>query len=90
MLKPLDKEDLMQLLQRAIENDVELKKLHIELRETSAMLRYSGGDARKLLNILELVVEATPAGEDVVVTCSRTLLHTIRMERCTMTSSLPS
>lgn len=68
VLKPLDKEDLMQLLQRAIENDVELKKRHIELRETSAMLRYSGGDARKLLNILELVVEATPAGEDVVVT----------------------
>jgi putative ATPase len=47
---------------------VELKKRHIELRETSAMLRYSGGDARKLLNILELVVEATPAKEDVVVT----------------------
>lgn len=68
VLKPLDKEDLMQLLQRAIENDVELKKRHIELRETSAMLRYSGGDARKLLNILELVVEATPAKEDVVVT----------------------
>ena len=68
VLKPLDKDDLMQLLQRAIENDVELKKRHIELRETSAMLRYSGGDARKLLNILELVVEATPAGEDVVVT----------------------
>lgn len=63
VLKPLDKEDLMQLLQRAIENDVELKKRHIELRETSAMLRYSGGDARKLLNILELVVEATPAGD---------------------------
>ena len=58
VLKPLDKDDLMQLLQRAIENDVELKKRHIELRETSAMLRYSGGDARKLLNILELVVEA--------------------------------
>ncbi|MEE3385104.1 MAG: replication-associated recombination protein A [Prevotella sp.] len=68
VLKPLDKEDLLQLLRRAIENDVELKKRHIELRETSAMLRYSGGDARKLLNILELVVEATPAKEDVVVT----------------------
>lgn len=68
VLKPLDKEDLLQLLRRAIENDVELKKRHIELRETSAILRYSGGDARKLLNILELVVEATPAKEDVVVT----------------------
>jgi len=68
VLKPLGKEDLLQLLRRAIENDVELKKRHIELRETSAMLRYSGGDARKLLNILELVVEATPAKDDVVVT----------------------
>ena len=68
VLKSLDKDDLLQLLHNAIANDVELKKRKIELRETSAMLRYSGGDARKLLNILELVVEATPEGEDVVVT----------------------
>ncbi|MBO4786289.1 MAG: replication-associated recombination protein A, partial [Prevotella sp.] len=68
VLKSLDKDDLLQLLHRAIEDDVELKKRKIELRETSAMLRYSGGDARKLLNILELVVEASPEGEDVVVT----------------------
>ena len=68
VLKSLDKDDLLQLLHRAIEEDVELKKRKIELRETSAMLRYSGGDARKLLNILELVVEASPEGEDVVVT----------------------
>ena len=68
VLKSLDKDDLLQLLHRAIEEDVELKKRKIELRETSAMLRYSGGDARKLLNILELVVEASPEGEDVIVT----------------------
>ena len=68
VLKSLEKDDLLQLLHNAIANDVELKKRKIELRETSAMLRYSGGDARKLLNILELVVEATPEGEDVVVT----------------------
>ncbi len=57
VLKSLEKEDLQQLLQRAIETDIILKERHIELKETSAMLRYSGGDARKLLNILELVVE---------------------------------
>jgi len=58
VLKSLDKDDLMALLNRAINEDVELKKKHITLRETGAIMRYSGGDARKLLNILELVVEA--------------------------------
>ena len=67
VLKSLEKEDLLRLLHRAITEDVELKKRKITLRETGAMLRYSGGDARKLLNILELVVEAT-ASEEVVVT----------------------
>ena len=59
VLKPLEKNDLLQLLHRAVTTDVELSKLNIELRETDALLRYSGGDARKLLNILELVI-ATP------------------------------
>lgn len=58
VLKSLEKDDLLQLLHNAIEADGELKKRQIELRETDAILRYSGGDARKLLNILELVVEA--------------------------------
>ncbi len=66
VLKPLEKEDLLRLVNRAISTDVELKKKHIELKESGALLRYSGGDARKLLNILELVVEA--AGDDVVIT----------------------
>ena len=65
VLKPLEKEDLEGLLQRAITEDVELKQKKIELKETAAMLRFSGGDARKLLNILELVVES--AGSDEVV-----------------------
>ena len=59
VLKSLEKEDLLKLLQRAITTDVILKERHIELQETGAMLRYSGGDARKLLNILELVVESS-------------------------------
>ena len=67
ILKPLDKEDLLTLLQRAITTDVELKKRKIVLQETGAMLRYSGGDARKLLNILELVVESE-SSEEVIVT----------------------
>lgn len=58
VLKSLDKDDLLELLRRAIIEDVELQKRHIELDETGAILRYSGGDARKLLNILELVVES--------------------------------
>ena len=58
VLKSLDKDDLLQLLDRAIHTDVELKEKKIELRETGAILRFSGGDARKLLNILELVVES--------------------------------
>lgn len=67
VLRPLDKDALMKILQRAINEDSELAKKNIRLDETSAMLRYSGGDARKLLNILELVVDACD-GDDVVIT----------------------
>ena len=59
VLKSLEKDDLLQLLQRAITTDIVLKERRIELKETDALLRYSGGDARKLLNILELVVESS-------------------------------
>ena len=58
VLKPLEKNDLMELLQRAITTDSELQKLDIKLKETGAIMRYSGGDARKLLNILQIVVES--------------------------------
>ena len=59
VLKSLEKDDLLELLQRAVTTDVQLKERQIELRETTAMLRYSGGDARKLLNILDIVTGAT-------------------------------
>ena len=59
VLKSLEKDDLLQLLQRAITTDIVLKERRIELKDTDALLRYSGGDARKLLNILELVVESS-------------------------------
>ena len=68
VLKPLDKDDLLGLLHRAVTEDVELKKRSIVLKETGALLRYSGGDARKLLNILELVVEA--GGDSIEITDS--------------------
>ena len=68
VLKSLEKEDLLELLQNAIQRDVYLKEKNIELKETDAMLRYSGGDARKLLNILELVVEADSSSDQIVIT----------------------
>ena len=65
-LKPLDKDDLLTLANRAITEDVELKKKNISLAESEALLRYSGGDARKLLSIIELVVESAAQGEVVI------------------------
>ena len=66
VLKSLEKDDLLQLLDRAITTDIFLKDRHIELKETSALLRFSGGDARKLLNVLELVVESESG--DILIT----------------------
>lgn len=57
VMKPLDKEHLLKLMHNALEHDQLLKKYKIEIKEDDAILRYSGGDARKLLNILELVVD---------------------------------
>ena len=67
VLKSLEKDDLLKLLDRAIHTDTVLKERNIELKETGAILRFSGGDARKLLNILELVVEAE-SDEKIVIT----------------------
>ena len=55
VLKSLDKTDLMELLNRALTQDEHIRSLGLEVKETEALLRYSGGDARKLLNIIELV-----------------------------------
>ena len=66
VLKSLEKDDLLELLNRAVSQDIYLKERKIELKETSAMLRYSGGDARKLLNILELVIESSSKDEVVI------------------------
>ena len=63
VLKSLEKSDLLSLLNKAITEDVILKTKQIKLTETDALLRFSGGDARKLLNILDLVVSAEPDKE---------------------------
>ncbi len=66
VLKSLEVGDLEKLTQRALTTDVELSKREVELQETEAMFRFSGGDARKLLNIIEILHNAQPEGELVI------------------------
>lgn len=66
-LKPLEEKELLLLLDRALHTDIQLKKRKIEVKETDALLRFSGGDARKLLNILDLFVNADDS-EELVLT----------------------
>ena len=68
ILNAFERKDLEQLLHNAITQDAILKTKTIELQETEALLRLSGGDGRKLLNTFELIVNATPEGEPVVIT----------------------
>ncbi|MBQ6765707.1 MAG: replication-associated recombination protein A [Paludibacteraceae bacterium] len=68
-LKPLDKQDLMELAQYALKTDVVLKDKKVEFKEWEALLQYSGGDARKLLNAIELIIGVDKA-ESIVVTNS--------------------
>lgn len=66
-LKPLDKEDLETLLERALHNDEILKTRDFDIESTKAMMRYAGGDARKLLNIIDIIAESTPDDQKVVI-----------------------
>ena len=66
VLKSLEVADLEKLTQRAFANDIELSKREVELQETEAMFRYSGGDARKLLNIIEILHNAQPEGKLII------------------------
>lgn len=68
VLKPLGESELKKLVERAIREDVVLKQLDIKLKETNALFLYSSGDARKLLNILELLVNALSVDNEVVIT----------------------
>ena len=67
VLKPLDRDALLALLNRAISHDIILKQRRVEVVETEAIMRYAGGDARKLLNILDLIANATPEGQTIVI-----------------------
>ncbi len=68
VLKTLEKNDLVKLLQHALKNDIELKEKNILLKETEALINISGGDARKLLNLLELVTDAATNNEELIIT----------------------
>ncbi len=72
VLNPFTKEDLETLLQRAMKTDVILKSKKIKLKESEALLRLSGGDGRKLLNIFELVVNASDEGQ-IIITNERVM-----------------
>ena len=72
VLKSLDSEDLLALMNKALQEDVELKKMSVRVEETDALLRFAGGDARKLLNIMELVTESTSPPvitDEIVIHC---------------------
>ena len=77
ILKAFERKDLEQLLHNAITRDVILKTKDIQLQETEALLKLSGGDGRKLLNTFELVINATPDGEPVVIT-NDSVLHLVQ------------
>ena len=66
VLQPLGKDDLLQLLDHALRHDVVLRNREVKVEETEALLRYAGGDARKLLNILDLISNATPDAEPII------------------------
>lgn len=66
-LKPLDEHQLETLMRRALTTDTVLSKLEVKVEETAALFRYSGGDARKLLNIIDLLEQSTPHGQPIVI-----------------------
>ncbi len=78
VLKSLEVSDLQQLLDRALREDEVLKERKIEVRETDAIFRHSGGDARKLLNILEIVVDAQLGKADPIVIDNRTVTECLQ------------
>lgn len=77
ILNAFERNDLEQLLQNAITKDSVLKTKDIQLKETEALLKLSGGDGRKLLNTFELIVNATPEGQPVVIT-NDSVLHLVQ------------
>ena len=83
VLKPLEKEHLLRLVERALTTDEELGKRNITVKEHGALLRYSGGDARKLYNIIELVAQSPGNDDDKSLTVTDSLV-----ERCLQSNPL--
>ncbi|MDE6928674.1 MAG: replication-associated recombination protein A [Muribaculaceae bacterium] len=77
-LRPLEADDLQTLLDRAIQLDSILQSIDIRVEETTALFRYSGGDARKLLNIIDLLYQSTPAGEPLTIN-DRTVTESLQL-----------
>lgn len=84
VLKSLGKEDLMKILTRAIETDYYLKQFSITLTETNALMRLSGGDARKLMNVLELVITTLAANNQGSIELTDKAVLDIVQEKITM------
>jgi putative ATPase len=93
VLRSLEKADLQKLLERAITQDIILRERHIEVRETGALFRFSGGDARKLLNILELVTTSPGPSQGITSPSpsqgGECVITDELVEKC-LTSNLPS
>jgi len=68
VLNPLDRDDLLQLLDHAIKTDKMFKDREVRVEQTEALLRFAAGDARKLLNILDLIMQSLKEGEPFVIT----------------------
>ena len=83
ILNAFDKDDLISLLHRAIEKDVYISKKQVDLKETDALLQLSGGDARKLLNIFELVVNSQDEGVSITndIVLSKVQKNTVRYDK---------
>lgn len=79
VLKPLTEGDLIRLLEQALQKDEWLKTKSVELKETEALITISGGDARKLLNLLELVVDAMAKEKNIIITNDKVM--TIAQQR---------
>ena len=77
-LRPLEADELQTLLDRAMQNDSILQSMDTHIEETTALFRYSGGDARKLLNIIDLLYQSTPAGEPLTIN-DRTVTESLQL-----------
>lgn len=78
VLESLEKDDLDKLLHRALTHDIVLREMHIQVKETEALFRYSGGDARKLLGLLDLITSSTPTEEGSIIIDNATVTQCLQ------------